>query len=321
MLFFKRGQGQLGEQRPAVGPGVEEHIRVCDKNIYRQNLAIAKALTKTILPVAHKNVGDSCLTHTHQIGIDMQLYVATLPLMLVLWKWRTLGWTLIVAIAAASTLLRYLSIYWYSISMFVYFGISVQKLLDAAKFCYILPTHRATIYLIGVAMAYFIRTKRLNFTLSNNQVRALWAFAVGLMMFTLCYPYQMGLEGYTFSPGPAAIFAAFSPVMWGIYMSITHWAVCNNYTNEKGTSFVESRVFKFFNKIAYGVYLTQFPIFFYNVGVQRTPEYYSPLLLLHVPEMFSVIAISALTTVCIEMPFNQVYRIYFGKSQTKLKDK
>lgn len=43
------------------------------------------------------------------------------------------------------------------------------------------------------------------------------------------------------------------------------------------TAFLESRVFKFFNKIAYSVYLTQFPIFFYNVGVQRYSSFYSPL--------------------------------------------
>lgn len=49
-----------------------------------------------------------------------------------------------------------------------------------------------------------------------------------------------------------------------------------------GTAFVEARVFKFFNKIAYSVYLTQFPIFFYNVGIQRHAEYYSPLLLVSI---------------------------------------
>ncbi|XP_049865237.1 nose resistant to fluoxetine protein 6-like [Pectinophora gossypiella] len=290
---------------------VEEHSRVCEKNMWKSFLFI------------HNYFGfeDMCLTHTHQIGIDMQLYVATLPLMLVLWRSRTLGWTLVIGIAVASTVLRYLAIYAYNISMFVYFGITVQKLLDAARYCYILPTHRATIYLIGVAMAYFMRTKKLNFTLSSMQTRILWALTMGIMGFTLCYPYQMGLEGYTFEPGPAASFAAFSPIMWGVYMSLAHWAICNSYTNEKAAAFVESRVFKFFNKIAYGVYLTQFPIFFYNVGVQRHAEFYSPLLLLHIPEMFTVFAISVLATVAVEMPFNQVYRIYFGKSKTKLKDK
>lgn len=65
-----------------------------------------------------------CLTHTHQIGMDMQLYVATLPLMLVIWKYSTLGWSLLALMAVASTALRYLAIYWYDISMFVYYGIS-----------------------------------------------------------------------------------------------------------------------------------------------------------------------------------------------------
>ncbi|KPJ10527.1 hypothetical protein RR48_06321 [Papilio machaon] len=130
----------------------------------------------------------------------------------------------------------------------------------------------------------------------------------------------MGLEGYQYEHFPAAMFAALSPIFWGLFMCLSHWAICNDYTGV-GTAFVESRTFKFFNKIAYAVYLTQFPIFFYNVGVQRHAEFYTPLLLMHVPEMLVILLVSILATVTIEMPFNQVYRIYFGKSQTKLKDK
>ncbi|XP_026745777.1 nose resistant to fluoxetine protein 6 [Trichoplusia ni] len=289
---------------------VEEHSRVCEKNMWKSFLFI------------HNYFGfeDMCLTHTHQIGMDMQLYVATLPLMVVIWKYRTLGWSLLAGIAVASTALRYLAIYWYDISMFVYYGISVQKLMDAARYSYILPTHRATIYLIGVVMAYLLKSKKLNFSLTTTQSRLLWAFCFTLMGATIATPYQWGLEGYKYEHYPAAMFAAFSPILWGIFMCVSHWAIVNDYAGI-GTSFVESRVFKFFNKIAYSVYLTQFPIFFYNVGVQRHADYYSPLLLLHVPEMVTVTVISILATVAIEMPFNQVYRIYFGQSQTKLKDK
>ncbi|KOB70394.1 Drop dead, partial [Operophtera brumata] len=227
---------------------VEEHSRVCEKNMWKSFLFI------------HNYFGfeEMCLTHTHQIGMDMQLYVATLPLMLVLWKFRTLGWTLLISIT----------------------------LLDAARYSYILPTHRATIYLIGVVMAYLMKTKKLNFNLNSLQVALLWTSAIALALFTMISPYKWGLEGYTYEHGPAAIFAAFSPIM-----------VSDS----------------FFNKIAYSVYLTQFPIFFYNVGVQRYSSYYSPFSLVNVPEILSVIGISIMTTVAIEMPFNQVYRIYFGK--------
>ncbi|XP_026765152.2 nose resistant to fluoxetine protein 6-like [Galleria mellonella] len=289
---------------------VEEHSRVCERTMWKSFLFI------------HNYFGfeEMCLTHTHQLGMDMQLYVATLPLMLVLVKSKTLGLSLIFATALASTVLRYLAVHWYQISMFVYYGISVQKLLDAARYSYILPTHRATIYLIGVAMAYFMRTKKFNFTLSNNQVRLLWATCLSLAIYTIVSPYKMGLEGYQYDPDQAATFATYSPILWGIFMCIAHWAVSNNYASFL-TTILELRVFKFFNKIAYGVYLTQFPIFFYNVGVQRHAEYYSPLLLLHAPEMLSILVISIMTTVAIEMPFNQIYRIYFGKSQIKLKDK
>ncbi|OWR44360.1 nose resistant to fluoxetine protein 6, partial [Danaus plexippus plexippus] len=261
-----------------------------------------------------------CLTHTHQIGMDMQLYIATLPLMFILWKYKKLGLTLILGISVASTILRYLAIHWYDISMFVYYGISVQKLLDAARYSYILPTHRATIYLIGVLMAYFIKSKKSYINLSDNQARLAWACSFALAAFTIVSPYKMGLEGYTYEHQQAAMFAAFTPILWGLSMCVAHWCICNEYSGV-GTPFVEWRLFKFFNKIAYGVYLTQFPIFFYNVGIQRHSEFYSPLLLTNVPEILVVFVISILTTVSIEMPFNQVYRIYFGKSQNKLKEK
>ncbi|KAI8439948.1 hypothetical protein MSG28_001399 [Choristoneura fumiferana] len=93
---------------------VEEHSRVCEKNMWKSFLFI------------HNFFGfeNMCLTHTHQIGMDMQLYVATIPLMLLLWRFRRLGWSLVAAIAVASTALRWSAIYWYDISMFVYFGIT-----------------------------------------------------------------------------------------------------------------------------------------------------------------------------------------------------
>ncbi|XP_011558480.3 nose resistant to fluoxetine protein 6 [Plutella xylostella] len=289
---------------------VEEHSRVCEKNMWKSFLFI------------HNYFGfeDMCLTHTHQIGMDMQLYVATLPLMLLLWRSRTVGWSVMFAIAAVSTVLRYMAIYWHDISMVVYYGVSVSKLLDAARLCYILPTHRATIYLIGVLMAYLLKTKKISIKLSSAQRTLLWSFCLVVAGSTIISPYEMGVPGYQFQHLPAAIFAALSPILWGLFMSVAHWAICNDYAGI-GTSFVESRFFKFFNKIAYGVYLTQFPIFFYHVGIQRNADYYSPLSLFNIPEMLVVFAVSVLATVAIEMPFNEVYRIYFGKSQTKLKDK
>lgn len=40
-------------------------------------------------------------------------------------------------------------------------------MFDTANFSYILPTHRATIYVIGILLAYLLRNK----TLTMNKVR------------------------------------------------------------------------------------------------------------------------------------------------------
>ncbi|KAI8439946.1 hypothetical protein MSG28_001397 [Choristoneura fumiferana] len=109
----------------------------------------------------------------------------------------------------------------------IYFGMCyrVQKLLDAAKYSYILPTHRATIYLIGVCMAYFLRNKKFDFTLSKTQARLLWVVCFALAAVTIASPYRMGLAGYQYEHAPAAIFAAFSPHRLGIVY--VHYALGN----------------------------------------------------------------------------------------------
>ncbi|GBP48278.1 Nose resistant to fluoxetine protein 6 [Eumeta japonica] len=295
---------------------VGEHSRVCQKNMWKSFLFI------------HNYFG-----FENMLGMDMQLYVASIPLILLLRRYAKIGWLAVAALAVGSAALRYLSVYWHAISLFVYYGIPAQKLLDAARYCYILPTHRATIYLMGVAMAYFFNSKKSKFSLSTNErhvysrfltftgsmdvLRASCAF---LCLFTLVSPWWMGLPDYRYEHFYSAIFATFSPVAWGVFLAMIHWVICNGYAG-KLDSFLESWPFRFFNKIAYGVYLTQFPLFFYNVGVRRNPGFYSPFSLLSIPELAVVLGISTLTTVAIEMPFVEVHRVLFDKSQSKLKEK
>lgn len=68
----------------------------------------------------------------------------------------------------------------------VLFFFSVQKLLDAAKYSYILPTHRATIYLVGVVMAYLMKTKKLNYTLSTVSTLEILILAAHFGDFHFC---------------------------------------------------------------------------------------------------------------------------------------
>lgn len=39
--------------------------------------------------------------------------------------------------------------------------------------------------------------------------------------------------------------------------------------------FLDWRGFQILTNLSYGIYLTQFPVFFYNIGRIRTPEYFT----------------------------------------------
>lgn len=65
-----------------------------------------------------------CLTHTHQLGIDMQLFLVAPLLVYPLWRWPRGGALFLAALAAWSTALRYSVVIDNELSTIVYFGVS-----------------------------------------------------------------------------------------------------------------------------------------------------------------------------------------------------
>ena len=63
-----------------------------------------------------------CLTHTHHVGIDTELFWTAPFLILALWKWPKKGTQVIVVLAVLSTIARYYVTYKYELSNYVFFG-------------------------------------------------------------------------------------------------------------------------------------------------------------------------------------------------------
>lgn len=64
-----------------------------------------------------------CLTHTHQLAVDFQLLLMTIPLMYLLRKSKAIALFIIVTIMSISTVLRYQSVINNNLSPVVYFGV------------------------------------------------------------------------------------------------------------------------------------------------------------------------------------------------------
>lgn len=107
----------------------------------------------------------------------MQLFLVTPIFVYLIFKFRNFGLFFMFFVALLSTILRFFVSYKYELTSVIYFGIPyvflnlytaskknfffrVSKMFSSATLSYILPTHRATIYLIGVYLAYLLKTSK-----------------------------------------------------------------------------------------------------------------------------------------------------------------
>lgn len=86
------------------------------------------------------------------------------------------------------------------------------------------------------------------------------------------------------------------------------------------TKFFSWRGFLVTTRISYAVYLTQFPIFFYNVGQTRSAEHYGFLrMTINWNEYIFIFLTSYLLTVLFESPFSHLKKLIFRTGSTKAK--
>lgn len=74
-----------------------------------------------------------CLTHTHHLGIDTQLFVLSPILILILWKWPKMGSIGLLSLAVFSTGARFYVTIAHQLSNYVYFGASWVYFLSNFK--------------------------------------------------------------------------------------------------------------------------------------------------------------------------------------------
>ena len=66
---------------------------------------------------------DMCLTHTHHIGIDTELFVVAPIFISLMWKWPKKGLFVVVTLAIISTVARYYVTFINGLTNYVYFGV------------------------------------------------------------------------------------------------------------------------------------------------------------------------------------------------------
>ncbi|XP_046666118.1 nose resistant to fluoxetine protein 6-like isoform X2 [Homalodisca vitripennis] len=254
-----------------------------------------------------------CLTHSHQVAIDMQLYLTAPLLVFPLWWRPRLGLPLLLGVAVWSSLLRYSVVLSEQLSTIVYFGIPLSQLFRTAQKTYILPSHRATVYCLGVVLGYIIHCQH-SVPLSRVTAAAGWVVSVACGLLAIFAPYHMSWPGYVYDVQEAALYNMLAPVSWSIFVG---WVIFSSHYGCAGWfgRLLTWRWFVVFTRLSYAVYLTQFPIFFYNVGQARVAQQYSIFRLLDLPEYIAVLLASAVLTVMFDLPAQNLKKAFLSSSK------
>ncbi|KAG8316539.1 hypothetical protein J6590_048709 [Homalodisca vitripennis] len=166
-----------------------------------------------------------CLTHSHQVAIDMQLYLTAPLLVFPLWWRPRLGLPLLLGVAVWSSLLRYSVVLSEQLSTIVYFGIPLSQLFRTAQKTYILPSHRATVYCLGVVLGYIIHCQH-SVPLSRVTAAAGWVVGVACGLLAIFAPYHMSWPGYVYNVQEAALYNMLAPVSWSIFVG---WVIFSSH--------------------------------------------------------------------------------------------
>ncbi|XP_066603638.1 nose resistant to fluoxetine protein 6 [Prorops nasuta] len=288
---------------PFIGSGpqwnlvVTHHAHICKKTWWRNFLFI------------HNYFGfeNMCLTHTHHLGIDTQLFVFSPLMVMLLYKSPKFGSIILGTIAILSTILRYYVTYKMRLNNYVFFGTSIRQLFDTANLSYILPSHRVTVYIIGIFVGYFLRKNPKGFQLNKTATYTGWVVCSLMALAAFFGPAKMGSIDYIYDPMHAATYNAFAPIGW---CALFAWlAVLHHTGNTNGwlSKLSSWKGFLITTRLSYAIYLTQFPVFFYNVGQTRSAEHYEFFRMnFNLHEMCWIIITSITLTLLFDSPFQNI---------------
>ncbi|XP_026808950.1 nose resistant to fluoxetine protein 6-like [Rhopalosiphum maidis] len=273
---------------------ITRHSDLCYKNWWRNLLYIQNLF-------GFKNM---CLTHTHQLAIDFQLFIMAIPLMYLFKKSKAVALFVITAIMSTSTILRYQAVKNNNLATVVYFGSNISQLNRTFDLTYTLPTHRATVYLMGFLVGYWMQQRgRLN--ISSAQVKKTWLVATACGLLAVFGPYQLSNMNYVYNNIHLAIFNAIAPILWSVFILWCIIATDNGHGGWFGRLLC-CRPFTMLSKISYAVYLVQYPVFFYFVGSTRGPSLHTTATMFDVGQMILIAGLSVFLTLAVDIPFQKI---------------
>ncbi|XP_012259544.2 uncharacterized protein LOC105688083 [Athalia rosae] len=283
---------------PQWSPVVKSNADLCKKNAWTNLLYI-----QNFFPFE-----EMCATHTHQLALDMQLSLIAPMLVFFLYNKPIVGLLVILFLLQVSATVRYLATTSNYLSLVIFHGMTLKHLYKTANLTYALPLHRATPYLFGVALGVLLRNTGKQVRIHKAFVFAGWLTAASLGSWSLFSTWRLARRDYSYDVEEATFYAVILPVCWAASLC---WIIFASYTEHGGAvnRFLSSYWLVVLSRLSYSVYLTQFAVFFYNVGTTRYASEFQVHRAIDLYEVASVICVSIVLTLLLDLPMQEVKNV------------
>ncbi|KAF7409428.1 hypothetical protein HZH68_003809 [Vespula germanica] len=277
---------------------IVDNAELCKKNAWTNLLYI-----QNFFPFE-----EMCATHTHQLALDMQLSLLAPILVFFLHYKPIIGIILLFFLIQVSATLRYIATINNNLSIVIFHGMSLKQLYKVANLSYILALHRATPYACGVGLGVLLHYTGKSVKIPKVFVILGWLIAMSFGTWSLFSPWRTAKRDYVYDVEEATHYTVISPVSWAIALC---WTIFACFTDHGGiiNRFLSNYWFVIFSRISYAIYLTQFPVFFYNVGTTRYTTEFQEHRMIDFLEIFVVICVSIVVTLLFDLPMQEVRNV------------
>ncbi|XP_022837197.1 nose resistant to fluoxetine protein 6-like [Spodoptera litura] len=296
--------------------GVEEETNVCEKTWPKSLLMI------------NTDIKEICHAVTWYVPCDYQLAILGTVLFFFYQKNRRFGFGVYAAAAVFSIIIPGVLTYWFRLPAvhFMDIGKIIREIRDAweVTYTYTSPFSRASAYLVGVAMGYFMAIyKPADYRKSVSMAWSIFgtALSLGAMLAMLSIGYITKYREY--NPLEAAFLAGTNRIVWAAAICCII-GMCEYGTVPIVSHILGWSVFTPLSRLSYGIYMIHPIIVQRHKFAQRVPHKFDPygVVLDTTSTLVISIVLSYAMWLFVEAPLiNITNQLFFNKSKNPQPDK
>ncbi|XP_075234280.1 nose resistant to fluoxetine protein 6-like [Lycorma delicatula] len=277
--------------------------------IVRANADLCKAgLWKNFLYIQNFfKFEEMCAPQTHQLALDMHMFLLAPAIIYILHHEQSLGLALITAIGGASAVLRFYTTYTNNLSTFIRHGVTSSELFKTANLSYGQTTHRIIPYFTGIALGYFLyKSKKMTQICIDFKSSVLgWTLCIIGLLYSIFSQTHLAMQNHKYDPLSASLYAAIVPITTSASLS---WIIYMCHMNRGGPleKLLNSRFLLIISRLSYSIYLTQFAVFYYNSGSVSMTEELTPSDVIPFSELMTVLFASIFITLLFDFPMKEI---------------